>query len=143
MYNKNDNVIKNESGRYVVLDKKIPKDNYEVTSIIQNSDGTAIALEGKKHNITVAFGSVQCLCVCDEGARIESYNRIADIQEYRKNKFYGIPVFSVSDSGFLGWLEYESCGFSGNQNHYSVITINDFIDIAAGFPPNITITDKN
>ncbi len=136
------NYFVHRSGRYIVFDEKIPKDRYEVTSVIQNFDGTLITLEGKEHNINVTFGSVQCLCVCDEGVRIESYNKIADIQEYRKNNFYGVPVFSVKSSDFLNWLEYESCGFSNNQNHYAIITINDFIDIAVGFPPKITITNK-
>lgn len=132
---------KNKYGKYSVYDENIPQDNYEVTSIIQDKDGTKITLTGRYYSVSIVFGFVNCLCICDEGARIESYNRIEDIREYRKNNFNGNPFYKVTmDSGFMNWLEFESCGFSRGQEHYAVITLNDFIDIAADFPPQITIT---
>ncbi|MCD8308354.1 MAG: hypothetical protein LUD19_00765 [Clostridia bacterium] len=131
-----------KSGSYAVYDNSIPCDNYEVTSVTQNGDGTEIVLCGKEHTVKISFGFVECLCICDEGRRIESYNRIADIQSYRKNGFYGNPLYVASDSGFLSWLDYESCSFSQKDTHYAVITVNDFIDIAVTYPPKITVTKR-
>ncbi|MCD8373437.1 MAG: hypothetical protein LUD27_09095 [Clostridia bacterium] len=133
----------NQNGSYAVYDKSIPDDNYEVTSVIQNSDGTQITLQGKENTVTVSFGCVECLCVCDEGRRIESYNRIEGIKSYRKNCFFGNPLYVAKDTDFLRWLNFESCTFSQKDAHYAVITVNDFIDIAAVFPPKILVNGKN
>lgn len=125
--------------KYNTFGKTIPDDRYEVISIVQDADGTHINLSGYNHELNVGFGFVKCLCICDEGARIESYNKIEEIQQYRKLNFYGNPFYTVNtDSGFTKWLERESCGFSRQDNHYAIITENDFIDVIAPFEPQIT-----
>ena len=119
----------------------VPDDRYEVVSVVRDEDGTAILLGGERYSVKIYFGFVEVLCICDEGRRIESYNRIGDIQTYRKNDFFGCPLYKVGgDSGFMRWLNEESCGFSFQDGHYAVITLNDFIDIAAAFPPKIEIS---
>ena len=110
----------------------LPDDCYEVVSVVQDENGTTISLAGERHSAKISFGSVEALCICDEGRRIDSYNRIGDIQPYRKREFFGCPFYKVEgDSDFLKWLNAESCGFSVRDEHYAVITLNHFIDIAA------------
>ncbi len=124
----------------------IPHDHYEVTSIVQNKNGTLITLEGKNNKLTIHFGSIGCICISDEGCRIETYNNneTKEITEYQLNKFYGNPLFiATDDNDFTLWLKKESCGFSDSLNHYLIITINDLIDIASPFSPEISTTRLN
>lgn len=122
--------------------ENIPSDQYEIISIVQNKKGTNIHLIGLDYSLEVHFGSIGCICICDEGCRIESYNNkiIEKITKYQSNKFYGNPIFvSKSENEFTNWLKKESCGFSESLIHYLIITINDYVDIASPFPPKIKI----
>ncbi len=122
--------------------ENIPNDQYEIISIVQDKNGTKILLLGLKYNLEIHFGSIGCMCVSDEGCRIESYNnqKSSKITKYQLNKFYGNPIFvSTEENEFTNWLKKESCGFSELLDHYLIITINDYIDIASAFPPEITI----
>lgn len=119
----------------------IPQDQYEVSSVLQDKNGTLITLEGKYNKLTIHFGAIGCICISDEGCRIETYNNneTKEIIEYQLNKFYGNPLFvATNDNDFTLWLKKESCGFSNSLNHYLIITINDLIDIASPFPPKIS-----
>ena len=60
----------NENMTYKIYDENLPHDRYEVTEVLQNSNGTKIVLEGLSHIVTVNFGFVEALCICDEGRRI-------------------------------------------------------------------------
>ncbi len=126
---------------YKIYDENIPHDRYEVAEVLQNSDGTKILLEGLSHIVTVNFGFVEALCICDEGRRIESYHQIPEIQAYRKTDFDGNPLYIVEDSDFMNWLMKESCSFAFDDLHFAIITENDFLDIAAPFPPKIEIKE--
>lgn len=78
---------------------------------------------------------------CD-GCRIESYNLIKEIDEYRKNHFSGNPIYIAScESDFTLWLKKESCGFSESLQHNVIITLNDFIDVASAFPPKLEVIE--
>ena len=132
----------NENMTYKIYDENLPHDRYEVAEVLQNSDGTKIVLEGLSHIVTVNFGFVEALCICDEGRRIESYHQIPEIQAYRKADFEGNPLYIVESSEFMNWLMKESCGFAFDDIHFSIITENDFLDIAAPFPPKIEIKEK-
>ncbi len=124
---------------YKVYSEDIPNDRYEVSEVVQNSDGTKIVLEGLSHIVTVNFGFVEALCICDEGRRIESYHQIPELQAYRKADFEGKPLYLAEGSDFLKWLMKESCGFAFDDLHFAIVTQNDFLDIAAPFPPKIEI----
>ncbi len=120
----------------------IPADRYELTSVVRNDDGTVIELEGETYRLTLSFGFTEALCVCDEGRRIRAYHEIPALRSYRSREtdFYGNPLFCVTeDSDFMRWLNAESCGFSRADRHFAVITRNDFIDIAAAFPPEVRV----
>lgn len=126
--------------------ENLPYDQYEIISIVQDKDGTNILLSGLKYNLDVHFGSIGCMCVSDEGCRIESYNnqKSNKITKYQANKFFGNPVFiCTEETEFTNWLKKESCGFSESLDHYLIITINDYVDIASPFPPKITIKQIN
>ncbi len=127
---------------YKIYDENLPHDRYEVGEVLQNSDGTKIVLEGLSHIVTVSFGFVEALCVYDEGRRIESYHQIPEIQAYRKADFEGNPLYIVESSEFMNWHMKESCGFAFDDLHFAIITENDFLDIAAPFPPKIDIKEK-
>lgn len=124
---------------YKIYDESLPHDRYEVTKVVRNSDGTKIVLEGLSHILTVKFGFVEALCICDEGRRIDSYHQIPEIQSYRKADFEGNPLYIVEGSDFIQWLMKESCGFAFDDLHFAIITENDFIDIAVSFPPKIKV----
>ncbi len=122
---------------------EVPDDCYEVTSVVRDGDGTRILLTGERCVLMVEFGFVEALRICDEGRRIQSYHQIGDLQGYRKRNFCGNPIFRVGgDSDFSEWLKSESCGFSFRDELYAVITQNDFIDIAAAFPPKIKAENR-
>lgn len=119
---------------YEYDDSNIPIDTYEVSEIVQNSEGTIIKLVGKENNIDVIFGFVDSLRITDEGRRIRTYNEVAGIQKYREN-FVGNPIYKVEQSKYVEWIEKESAGFCGDVEHYVIITENDLIDIISTFPP--------
>lgn len=125
--------------KYEVFDKSLPNDNYEIIEIVQNKAGLNIILLGNQYKITIKFGFVKSFCEFDEGARIKSYNEIVEIQDYRKNKFYGNPIYSSFKTPFTNWLNEESCGFCHDVKHYMIVTINDMVDIASQFPPVIEV----
>ena len=125
---------------YEVFDKHLPSDKYEITEIVQNKEGLSIVLLGELYKIKIAFGFVNSFCVFDEGARIKSYNDIVELQEYRKNKFNGNPMYyALLNSPFKRWLIDESCGFCQDVKHYMIVTINDIVDIASPFAPLIEV----
>ncbi|MDE6656508.1 MAG: hypothetical protein K2J85_05915 [Anaeroplasmataceae bacterium] len=126
--------------KFEAFDKKMPNDNYEIFEIVQNKDGLSIVLLGHQYKIKITFGFVTSFCVFDEGARIKSYNEIVEIQEYRKNKFKGNPLYlSITDTPFKNWLNDESCGFCHDAKHFMIVTINDMVDIASQFAPQIEV----
>lgn len=116
----------------------VPKDLYEVTSIIQDNNGTVINLEGNQFRMKIKFGFVDALRVCDEGRRIRTYNEVQEIQIYREN-FIGNPIFIVNNSEFNTWIIKESAGIYTDLKHYSIITMNDIVDIISSFPPEINV----
>ena len=116
----------------------VPVDKYEVISVSQSCEGTKIILEGNTYTLEVQFGSTDSFRITDEGGRLRTYNEVKSIQEYR-NEFIGQPLFTVDNSEFLTWLMKESAGFYENCVHYAIMTINDIVDIAATFPPEITV----
>lgn len=124
--------------KYINFDNSIIMDYYEIESIIHNREGLCIVLSGDNNTLDIRFGAVGSYCITDEGNRIESYNLIDEIQNFRKNDFFCNPLYSVSkNSRFLNWLNQESCGFSENLEHYCIITMNSIVDIASAFPPKI------
>lgn len=130
-----------ESAEYVPFGE-IPGDAYEVESIVRDGDGTTLLLRGERHLLRIVFGFTESLCICDEGRRIESYHRVPLIRDYGRRDFFGVPLFHVSrDSDFLEWLKFESCCFSCWDEHYAVVTRNEFIDIASVFPPKIEVEE--
>lgn len=70
----------------------VPIDTYEVSEVIQNSEGTVIKLMGEKNNMDITFGFVDSLRITDEGRRIRTYNKNESIQKYREN-FIGNPLY--------------------------------------------------
>lgn len=118
----------------------IPKDLYEVTSVIQDCNGTVIELEGEHFRMRIKFGFVDAIRVCDEGRRIRTYNEVDEIQIYREN-FIGNPIFLVNNSEFNNWIIRESMGIYTDLKHYSIITMNDIVDIISSFPPEINISN--
>ncbi|WYJ99804.1 hypothetical protein A5821_000881 [Enterococcus sp. 7F3_DIV0205] len=115
----------------------VPKDTYEVSEVVQNSEGTVIKLMGEKNNMNITFGFVDSLRITDEGRRIQTYNEIESIQKYREN-FIGNPLYKVEQSEYVAWIKKESAGFCADVDHYVIITENDLIDILSTFPPTIT-----
>ncbi|WP_429954937.1 hypothetical protein [Enterococcus sp. AZ192] len=115
----------------------VPIDNYEVSEVVQNSEGTVIKLIGEKNNMNITFGFVDSLRITDEGRRIRTYNEIESIQKYREN-FIGNPLYKVEQSEYVEWIKKESAGFCEDVDHYVIITENDLIDILSTFPPTIT-----
>lgn len=122
----------------VYRDDIIPADNYDVVSVSQECDGTRIVLEGNKVTLQIQFWGVDSLRITDEGKRIRTYNEVENLQEYRKN-FIGKPLYTVDNSEFLDWLKKESAGFYTDFVHYTIVTIDDIVDIATTFPPEITV----
>lgn len=122
----------------VYRDDIIPVDNYEVISVSQSCEGTKIILEGNTYTLEIQFCSADSLRITDEGGRLRTYNEVESVQEYRKN-FIGWPLFTVDNSEFLNWLIKESAGFYVDYIHYAIMTVNDVVDIAAVFPPEITV----
>ncbi len=126
----------------------IPDDNYEVMSVVRDIKGTFIILDGINYRVKIRFGAVDCICVTDEGSRMETYlnGKTKALNEYRANKFYGNPFFvATSENEFTKWLNKESYGFFEAKEvvHYLIITLNDIVDIASVFPPQkITIKKK-
>ena len=116
----------------------IPKGNYEVISVTQDSKGTIIVVQSDYHNITISFEFADALRICDEGRRIKTYNEAEGIQLYRKD-FYGTPLYQVINSRFYDWLVQESAGFYTEFNHYAIVTLNDIVDIISSSPPEILI----
>lgn len=111
-------------------------DQYELFSIVYDNDGTKIVIKGFSYSYEIVFGAISALNICDEGVRIKSYNDIIDIQDYRKNKFYGIPVFEISGTTpYKQFIADESCGFSDSLLFFAIITLNHFIEIVSPFPP--------
>lgn len=115
----------------------VPIDTYEVSEVIQNSEGTVIKLMGEKNNMDITFGFVDSLRITDEGRRIRTYNENESIQKYREN-FIGNPLYKVEQSEYFEWIKKESAGFSTDLEHYAIITENDLIDVLSTFPPTIT-----
>lgn len=122
----------------VYRDDIIPVDNYEVISVSQSCEGTKIILEGNTYTLEIQFCSADLLRITDEGGRLRTYNEVESVQEYRKN-FIGWPLFTVDNSEFLSWLIKESAGFYVHYIHYAIMTVNDVVDIATVFPPEITV----
>ncbi len=125
----------------------IPDDNYEVMTVKRGINGTLITLDGINNEVKIRFGAVDCICVTDEGSRIETYNngKTKALNDYRLKNFYGNPFFiATSENDFTLWLNKESYGFSEARHvsHYLIITLNDIVDIASVFPPKISIKKK-
>lgn len=115
----------------------IAKDNYDIQKITYDENGLIIYLNGNNFILNIDFGLVSSYCLFDEGCRIKFYNSIEEIQVYRMNKFYGIPIFKNDKSKFSNWLSSESYGFSDNLEYYTIITANNIIEIACPFSPKI------
>ena len=111
-------------------------DQYEIYSIVYDDDGAKIVLKGINFSYEIVFGAISALNICDEGVRIKSYNEITEIQDYRKNKFKGIPIFEISGTTpYKQFIADESCGFSDSLLFFAIVTLNHFIEIANPFPP--------
>jgi len=120
------------------VEDEIPFDNYEVSEVVQNAEGTKIVLCGSANILTVKFVWTDSLRITDEGRRIRTYNEVKEIQEYRKN-FYGNPLYIVENSEFVEWIKLEMDGFYMNKVHYVIMTLNDIVDVLATDSPEITI----
>lgn len=119
-------------------DIDIPKGVYEVTEVIQNSEGTKIQLESETNKLTIFFEFADAIRICDEGRRIKTYNECEAIQNYRKD-FFGNPIYKVINSEFNAWIAEESAGFYTDLSHFVIVTLNDIIDVVSSKPPEIKI----
>lgn len=127
----------NEIWKAFKLDEKLC-DSYDVSYIMQNSEGTSIRLIGDLNEIIVRFCFVDSFRVTDEGRRLETYNSVDIIQEYRED-FYGNPIFLINNSKYVDWIKKESLGFCAEISHYVIITRDDVIDIISSEQPKIEI----
>lgn len=119
--------------------EKIPIGKYEVIEIIQNSNGTEIDMESEEHKMIIKFEFADALRVSDEGRRIRTYNKIIEIQNYRKD-FNGVPLYEAFNSEFYNWAKKESAGYYTDFRHYVIITMNDIVDIISSCSPEIIVS---
>ena len=114
-------------------------DTYDVSEIIQNSKVTLIRLVGDINELEISFNFVDSMCITDEGRRLNTYNVVKELQNYRES-FYGNPIYIKSNSNYVEWIKKESLGFTVRVTHYVIVTRDDII---SSFPPKIKVIKLN
>ncbi len=120
-------------------------DRYYIESISVSIDGFKILLvdaqkESKK--VSVLFPhSVHAFRNTDETFRLLT---IGYLDENYAPKFYGDwTFFKVENSEYLKWLSEQSHGISDSYKviHFSIITDDEILDLAASYEPTVTFVD--
>lgn len=132
----------NMQEKWIKLEQyKIPKEEYVVTTFLQNSEGTKIVLHGEKTTVELFFDGIPVLLRNTiANARMRTWSEV-QLKYRNKAIFRNAFLFEVKSSKLIQWFIEESCKFYDDSQlrHYCVITTEEIIDILATFEPNVKI----
>lgn len=130
---------------------EIKEDNYVLISMKYDCEGLIIVLEGDKYKLTIDFGLVNVFRNMDEGACLEIYEQNEVLHQFRRGIIKN-PFFRVTNSKFLKEIGFLSGGGEGggfynetttHYKHYSIVTMNEVIDVVNCWEPEIEIKEAD
>lgn len=120
----------------------IPKDEYVVTGLCQDTEVLRIKLESERYAVEILFDGIPVMFQeAVEGMRMNTWG---SVQERYGDRYYFRYVFffEIKNSKLVKWCIKESCGFY-NENelkHFCIVTSEEMIDVVSTFEPEVSIT---
>lgn len=120
--------------------------NYYVDYILDGKDGFKIVLvdyiDDKKKMMIIFDKSVYAYKSTEESFRQQTLDMLAE--QYGGKFYQEWAFFKVQNSSYLKWLSKQSYGITDSLPfmHFSILTVDSFIDIVDSYEPKIEFIDN-
>ena len=120
---------------------------YLLEDVTSNINGLKIKLldhNNQNSGVSIFFkDSVWAYRMVDEGFMLLTTNQLYN--RYNTSFYTEWCFFKVKNSDYLNWMALQSFNMSNNLNlqHFSILLLDDYIDIIAGYEPEVALfTEK-